>query len=476
MAGSRAGVHLVGDQHTLGRDMKRRTGARLAVVAAAITPIAVLAMRRRHQSAIPTRTPGADSRGRPRIVVLGAGFAGIETINALADSMPAGAADVLLVDQNNYHLFTPLLYQVATGAVDPRNIAYPLRPFCRRRGFDFLTAHVQSVNLVERYVETDAGRLRYDYLVLGLGSQTNFFGMREVEQRSLGLKSLAGASHVRRSVINCVEQSSRIDSAAERRRLLTFAVVGAGPTGVELVASLHDLVHNNLLPYYPSLQPEDTRIVLIEAMDTVLPGLDEKMRRIAGERMGQLGIDLRLSTRVAGIENGAVVTRGGDPIPAATIVWTAGIRPNPVAAGLAVEKSRDGRIVVDEYLRVPSAPNVFALGDNAYTLHPRTGKPLPANASVAVREGTSAGHNLARLVAGEPIRPFVYRSPGELIALGRRRAAAQLGPVTFGGLPAWLLWRGFYLTELMGTRNRIGVAIDWIAALFSRRYIANTEA
>lgn len=450
--------------------MQAKTRNRAALIAAAGVPLALLAARRRRA---PQRARTAGDR-RVSIVVAGAGFGGIAVLNALRDGGPNGA-DVLLIDQHNYHLFTPLLYQVATGSVDDQHIAYPLRPFCAGIPADFLCTTVRGVNLVDQVVETDAGRIRYDYLVLTLGSQTNFFGMQEVERKALGLKTIPAASAIRARIIDCVERAAVTADPEERRRLLTFAVVGAGATGVELVASLDDLLRSNLLPYYPRLRGDEPRIILVEAMETILSGTVPGMRAIAERRLADLGIDLRLNTAVAGINDGALVTRSGDRIEAGTIVWTAGIRPNPVAASLPVEKSRDGRIVVDEYLRIPSAPNVFALGDNAFVQPKDADAPLPANASVAVREGAAVGRNLVRLVSGQSLEPFAFRSPGEMIALGRGHAAATVGPFTFGGLPAWLAWRVFHLSQIMGVRSRLGVTLDWTAALLSRRYIANTE-
>ncbi|MBX6342181.1 MAG: NAD(P)/FAD-dependent oxidoreductase, partial [Thermomicrobiaceae bacterium] len=415
------------------------------------------------------------ARPAPRIVVAGAGFAGIYLLRNLREALGDLPADVLLIDRNNYHLFQPLLYQVATGSVEPDTIAYPLRPFSHQRGFEFLCAEVRGVNLIDQYVDTDAGRIPYDYLVLALGSQTNYFGMRDVEERALGLKTIPGATAIRRRILAAVERAAREPDPEARRRLLSFVVVGAGATGVELVGSIHDLLHNNLIPYYEDLDPDDVRIVLIEATDTILPGVDERLRRIAWQRLAELGIEVKLKTAVAGLRDGQVATRGGEAIPGETVIWTAGIRPNPVTAGLPVEKARDGRIVVDEYLRVPSHPNVFVLGDGAYFVDRRTGKALPPNAAVAVREGEATARNLARLVAGEPIEPFVYRPLGELMALGRWHAGAEIGPLVFGGLPAWLVWRMYYLTRLMGMKNRAAVVFDWVTTLFSRRYIANVQ-
>lgn len=430
-----------------------------------------LALRRRRVLA-----PGITGEGpRPRVVVAGAGFAGVSFLSELHQRLRPDEVEVTLIDQHNYHLFTPLLYQVATGSVDAAHVAFPLRPFCHRLGVNLLTTSISNVNLIDRVVETGDGPLPYDYLILGLGSQTNYFGMKEVEERTQGLKSIGDANAIRRSVIENIEEAATTEDPAARRRLLTFVIVGAGATGVELVASMHELIHHNLLPYYPRLDPGEARIVMIEATDQILPGVDERMRAIAMARLTELGIDLRLQTAVSGVEDGAVLTREGGRVPSATAIWTAGIRPNPVTASMAVEKSRDGRIVVDDCLRIPAHSNVFVLGDAAAFRLPGAERPLPPNAQAAVQEGPATARNIAHLLRGEPIMPFEYHPHGDLIALGRARAAAQIGTVVYGGFPAWVTWRGYYLTQLMGMKNRTGVAFDWISSLASRRYIADIE-
>lgn len=439
-------------------------GAGAAIVASA----AAVALQKQRPKA-----PPIPATRRPKIVVAGAGFAGVRLVSELRDRVAADQAEIVLIDQNNYHLFTPLLYQVATGSVEPANIAYPLLPFSHENNVRLFTARVLNVNLVDQRVTTDHGVFDYDYLALGLGSQTNYFGMREVEEQAESLKTVGAANSIRREVLWCIEEASKLDDPAARDRLLRFVVVGAGATGVELVSSMHDLIHNNLIPYYPNIKHDDVEIVLIEAMDTILPGVDERLKQITFSRLKELGIDLRLETAVSSVEAGTVITKAGERLPAETIVWTAGVKANPVTASLAVEKHRDGRVVVDEYLRIPGQPNVFVLGDSAYAINHKSKKPLPPNAQVAVQEGAETGKNLARLINNEPILPFRYRGKGDLIALGRVHAAAEIGPAAFGGFPAWIVWRGFYLTQLMGMKNRTGVIFDWITTIFSRRYIAN---
>ena len=424
----------------------------------------------------PARRPAVTRERKPKIVVAGAGFAGISTLEELSKRLPADAADVTLVDQNNYHLFTPLLYQVATGAVDSTNLTYPLRRFCATRGFNFVCSRIYGVNPMDGVLTTAAGQIDYDYLVIGLGSLTNYFGMEEVRERSCSLKSVQNAHELHRTIVRNFELATQTVDPEERRRLLTFIVVGGGATGIELTGSLHDLVEHNMIRYYPEIRREEARIILLEAGDHVLPGIHERIGQIALDRFADIGVDVRLNTRVAGIRDHAVITRDEEMIHGDVIVWTAGIRPNPITAGMAVEKARDGRVVVDEHLRIPAVPNIFALGDSAASIDPDSGNPLPPNAAVAVQEGESAGANLARLVQGEPLLPFDYTPMGELIALGRLRAAAELGPLVFNGMPAWVLWRMVYLTKLMGARNRAGLVLDWIASLFAQRKIVDTSA
>jgi NADH:ubiquinone reductase (H+-translocating) len=424
----------------------------------------------------PQQSADTFSRERkPRIVVAGAGFAGISALEELSKRLPSEAADVTLIDQNNYHLFTPLLYQVATGAVDSTNLTYPLRRFCATRGFNFICSRIYGVNPMDNVLTTAAGQIEYDYLVIGLGSQTNYFGMQEVQDRSYSLKEVQHAHDFHRKVVRNFELATQTADPEERKRLLTFIIVGGGATGIELTGSLHDLVEHNLIRFYPEIKRDEATIMLLEAGDHVLPGIHERIGQIALDRFAEIGIDLRLNTRVAGIRDNAVVTKDDELIYGDVIVWTAGIRPNPITAGLAVEKARDGRVVVDEHLRIPAVPSIFALGDSAASYDPETGDPLPPNAAVAVQEGEFAGANLARIIQGEPMLPFEYTPMGELIALGRLKAAAELGPFVFNGVPAWVIWRMVYLTKLMGTRNRAGLIVDWIASLFAQRTIVDTS-
>jgi NADH:ubiquinone reductase (H+-translocating) len=424
----------------------------------------------------PHSTFMSGQNSKPRIVVAGGGFGGIATLRALGSELPRGAADILLVDQNNYHLFTPLLYQAATGAVDSTNITYSLRRFCALQGFRFLASTIHGVDPIKKTLTTSSGQLPYDYLVLGLGSQTNYFGMIEIQQRAFSLKTVPDAATLRRQIFRNFERAAQLTDREQQRRLLTFIVVGGGATGVELIGSIHDLVRFNLLRYYPEIDESDARIILLEAGSALLAGIDERLGRIALRRFEEIGVDVHLNTMVAGVRDGAVITRDGARIPGEIIVWTAGIRPNPITAGLAVEKARDGRILVDAHLRVPAFTSIFALGDNAASLDPESGNPLPPNAAVAVEEGKSVGQNLARLVRGQPLEPFNYRAMGELVALGRLHAAAELGPIVFDGVPAWLVWRVVYLTKLIGAKNRAGLLLDWLASAFAHREIVDAEA
>lgn len=422
-----------------------------------------------------TGKPTVSRERKPKVVVAGAGFAGISALEELSKRLPPDAADVTLVDQNNYHLFTPLLYQVATGAVDSTNLTYPLRRFCATRGFNFVCSRIYGVNPMDQVLTTAAGQIDYDYLVIGLGSQTNYFGMDEVRERSYSLKTVHHAHELHRAIVRNFERATQTVDPEERRRLLTFIIVGGGATGIELTGSLHDLVEHNLIRFYPEIKRDEANIMLLEAGDKVLPGIHERIGQIALKRFADIGVDVRLNTRVAGIRDNAVITRDDEMIYGNVIVWTAGIRPNPITAGLPVEKARDGRVVVDEHLRVPAVPTIFALGDSSASIDRESGDPLPPNAAVAVQEGECAGANLARLVEGEPLLPFDYTPMGELIALGRLRAAAELGPFVFDGLAAWIIWRMVYLTKLMGARNRAGLVLDWIASLFAQRKIVDTS-
>jgi NADH dehydrogenase len=411
-----------------------------------------------------------------QIVVLGGGFAGLHLVRRLERRLRPGEAAVTLVDRQNYHLFTPLLYQVSTGELPPHAVAYPLRDATAPAGYRFLQSEVTAVDVERRRVGTADGELSYDHLVVAVGSVTNDFGIPGVRENALQVKWLSDAEALKRHVLDIFESAATEKDLARRREALTFIIVGAGPVGVELASSLRDLMDHTLRKIYPSINFRgDVAIHLIEGADRVLPGMDPRLSAIAMKRLEQQRIHVLVNTLVSKMGPGVVHTKDGAQLRARTIVWSGGVKVNPLVAAIDLPKSKDGRIVVDDRFRADGRDDVLVLGDAAYFEH--DGKGLPQLAQVAVLEAPAAARNLVALVRGEPTEPFVYKRKGDLVALGRTQAGAEfakLGGFVIGGLPAWTVWRVNYLMQLLGVRNRGTLLVEWVLSFFAGRLVANT--
>jgi NADH dehydrogenase len=451
-----------------------------------------LALRQRHtyahararssESAREARAAVLDGRGRGgqvrRVVILGAGFGGIAAADRLTRRLRSHRdVEVVLVDRDNYHLFTPMLYQVATGGTVPNNIIFAARLIATRHDFHFRSDAVTDFDLERRLVLTEHGPLSYNYLVVALGSVNNFFGIAGAAEHTYPLKSLADAITIRNRVIDCFEMAARETDERRRRALLRFLVVGAGATGVEFVASLQDAIAHSLFPVYPEIAPEEVSVELVEALPEILRGMPRGLADRAQRVLEGRGVLVRLNTAVAEIGGDFVRTKDGETIEAHTVVWAAGVKAVPLAAKLPGEKARDGRVAVDDHLRLPDHPEVFVLGDCARSIPPgaEDGKPLPPNAPVAIQQGEYVADQVAARL-GAPIagagRPFRYRYRGEMVALSRNDALAHVGPLELSGVPGFLMWRLYYFSQLMGFKNRTSVFVDWISTYLFRREIA----
>lgn len=423
------------------------------------------------QQALASRAAGQPRR---RIVVVGVGFGGLAAANrlgALVGDDPR--TDVLLLDRHNFHLFTPLLYQVATGGVEPGALAYPARVIARDHGFRYEEVTVRNVDLDRNTLETDAGPIEFDSLILAPGSVPNFFGMADAEERSLPLKWVTDGIRIRNQVINAFEMADRERDADRRRALLTTVIVGGGATGVELAASLSDLIFTTLLPNYPRISADDVRLVLVEARGTLLPGWNEQMGQVADRHLTRHHVQVMLNTTVSHVGEHAVELGSGDQIPTDTVVWTAGVRAEPLVTTLPGEKERDGRIRVDQNLELPEHPGVFVVGDAASVVLPGNQRPMPPTAWAAIGQGRAAAENAVRRLEGQSPRAFSMKPPGDLVSLGRGAAAADIFGMVFDGVAGWLLRRGVYLINLVGFRNRLLVALQWAFVTFHQRTIAS---
>lgn len=397
-----------------------------------------------------------DRASPPRVIVLGAGFGGLAAVRALRNA----PVDVLLVDANNYHLFTPLLYQVASSLLDPSQIAYPARAIIRRaRNVRFRLGRVRAVDLDRRRLVLDGAEVGYDYLILAAGAINDYFGNESLARRTFPLKSLDEALALRYRILEQFERASTTEDPATRRRLMRFAVVGAGPTGVEYVGALSELIRLVLRKDFPELDMSQVRVVLVDGLPHVLPAYRPRLRRAAERALEKKGVELVLGTFVRDTDDAGVHLVDGRTIEAGTVVWTAGVRASGLTGSLGVELTRRGQVKVGPALEIPGHPGAFAVGDLAFV--EQDGKPLPMISPVAIQEGNHAARNVLRLVQERPVEPFRYRNRGSMATIGRNQAVAEIGPFRFTGFAAWLVWLFVHLALLIGFRNRIVALVNW---------------
>ena len=395
-----------------------------------------------------------------RVVIVGAGFAGLAAARALAKVN----ADITLIDRRNYHLFQPLLYQVATSALSPADIAWPARGLLgRQRNARVVMARVTGIDADARRVATEDGRwYPYDYLILATGARHAYFG-RDAEWAPVapGLKKIDDATDIRRRVLLAFERAETEEAQAERARLLTFVVVGGGPTGVEMAGAIAELAHHTLRRDFRNIDPRSTRVLLIEAGARILPTFDPRLSQKARAALEGLGVEVRLGAPVTAC-SAAGVTVGGEEIGAGTIVWAAGVMASPAGKWLNAESDRAGRVLVGPDLVVPGYPGVYAVGDTV-SVAGAGGRPVPGVAPAAKQMGRHAGRLIARQIAGrgDAAEPFRYRDAGSMATIGRGAAVAEVRGVRLWGFPAWLLWAVAHVYFLIGARNRLVVATNW---------------
>jgi NADH dehydrogenase len=392
----------------------------------------------------------------PSVVIVGAGFGGLRAARALAGA----PVRVILLDRHNYHLFQPLLYQVATAGLEPEGIAKPVRAILRgQRNFEFRMAEVTGVDLGARTVRTDAGDVPYDQLILAMGGETNYYGNEGVARHGYGLKDVAEAVAIRNQVLRCFEEAMLESDAERRRALLTFVVVGGGPTGVEMAGAFSELVRLVLVKDYPRLDLGDVRILLLEASDRLLIAMPPRLSAAAAATLGSKHVEVRFGAAVEAYDGASARLRGGETIPARTLVWAAGVRAAALAAALGLRTGPQGRLAVEPTLQVPGHPEVFVIGDAAWV--DDGGPPHPMMAPVALQMADTAARNVARALQGRPSEPFRYRNPGSLATIGRSAAVAHLHGLSFTGFPAWVVWLVVHLLQLIGFRNKLLVLINW---------------
>jgi NADH:quinone reductase (non-electrogenic) len=391
----------------------------------------------------------------PRIVIIGAGFGGLSAAKQLAKA----PFSVTIVDRHNYHLFQPLLYQVATAGLSPGDIASPIRGILRRqKNTNVILAKVSRIDTARREVVAEGHRIPYDYLLIATGAEHAYFG-HDWSSYAPGLKTIDDATHLRRRILLAFERAETEPDADERRRLLNFVVVGGGPTGVEMAGAIAELAKRALAADFRSIDPRSARIVLIEAGPRLLAPFSPALSEAARRSLEQLGVEVRLEASVTDCDCSGV-SLGTERLQTRTIVWAAGVRASPVAEWLGAESDRAGRVKVKADLSVPGYPNIFVIGDAASATG-HDGKPLPGVAAVAKQQGRYVADLLKAGAAGGTPAAFRYRDIGSMATIGRKRAVAQIGAFQASGLVAWLLWSLAHIYFLIGFRNRLAVAINW---------------
>jgi len=377
---------------------------------------------------------------------------------------------VTLLDRHNYHLFQPLLYQVATASLSPGDIASPIRWILRKqRNVEVLLAEAREIDPVIRRVIVDGGHtVPYDYLVLAPGAAHAYFGHPEWELRAPGLKTLDDALEMRRRTLVAFEAAERETDPEKQRRLLTFAIVGGGPTGVELAGALAEIARQSLVKDFRRIRPESARIVLIEGGPALLGAFPDRLRDKARQVLERLGVEVRTGSIVTGIDDECVTFKHGDTterLAAGTILWGAGVAASPIAKSLGVPLDRSGRATPESTLALAQHPNIFIVGDLCAFV--QDGKPLPGVAQVAMQQGTQAGKNVLRAISGQPLQPFRYKDYGIMATIGRGSAVGDVYGLKISGLFAWLFWIFLHIFWLIGFRNRIVVMTEWAWAYFS---------
>jgi len=395
----------------------------------------------------------------PHVVVIGGGFGGLMAAKALTRA----PVSVTLLDRHNHHLFQPLLYQVATATLSPGDIASPIRWILRRaRNVRVLLGDVRAIDTQTRRVRLeDDSTIDYDFLIVATGASHTYFGHDEWAKDAPGLKTLEDALAIRRRILVAFERAERETDPARQQRLMTFVMVGGGPTGVELAGTLAEIAHQTRREFR-NIDTRNTRIVVVEAGPTILPAFAPKLRDAARASLRRLRVEVREQTRVTGVDAGGVAL-GEERLEAGTVLWTAGVAASPLLATLGVPLDRAGRVTVERDLSIPGHPEVFVVGDAAAFVDAK-GQPLPGVAQVAMQGGVHAARMIQRRIKDEPSRAFIYKDKGNMAIIGRGSAIADIRGLRFSGPIAWLAWLFLHIFELIGFRNRIVVMVEWAAA------------
>jgi NADH dehydrogenase len=393
----------------------------------------------------------------PHIVILGAGFGGLTAAKKLRNA----PVRITLIDRHNYHLFQPLLYQVAIAGLIPAQVAYPVRTIFRgQKNLTFQMGEVTAIDFEKRYVKLDGSVIAYDYLILAAGGQTNFIGLDSVKENGFQIKDIQSAIATRNHLLGQFESASREADADKRRPMLTFVIVGGGPTGVETSGALAELISHVMRKEYPELDVREARVLLLEAGNALIASYPDPLRRATLRLLQGKNVEVMFGAKLIDYNGRRVTLADGAQIEANTLIWTAGVKAAEVVETLGVQRAGSGRVRTEATLQLPDHPEVYVVGDAAY-FEDANGRPLPMLSTVAIQQGNAVAENIRRAVKGSPQKPFQYRDPGLLATIGRNAAVARIWGLSFSGFIAWLIWVGLHIYRIIGFRNRLVVLINW---------------
>ena len=431
------------------------------------------------------------AKNKKKLVILGGGFAGVECARQLESSFKNNSeVEIIMISEDNFLLFTPMLPQVASGIIETRHIVMPIRAICKKT--KFYEGRIKNVDPFGKLVtlwgtgEKRGVSIYYDYLVVALGSETNFFGMADVEKNAYTMKTLNDAVVLRNRVVDMLEQADNETDTILRDSLLTFVIVGGGFAGIETAGELLDLLLD-ARKHYPTIHKDDIRVIVLEALSMILPGFNEKLADFSKEKMIERGIDIRLRTAVTSFDGTEVTVKSLDENPknsvneskisgirTKTLIWTAGVTPvNTIKRSMF--KTDKGKIIVNDFLEVPEFPGVFAIGDCALFMDPQTNRPFAPTAQIAEAEAKIAAHNLNALIKNSEKKKFVYHSKGQMAIIGKRTGIATFLGMNISGFLAWLIWRNVYLSKIASPDKKVRIFLDWIIDLFFDRDISRLK-
>jgi NADH dehydrogenase len=393
----------------------------------------------------------------PHIVIIGAGFAGLETARGLANA----PVRITLIDKNNHHVFQPLLYQVAIAGLLPSEIAQPVRTiFRKQKKLTFQMGEVTAVDFDEKFIRLNGSVIAFDYLVISAGARANFFGFDALEKYGLQLKDIDTAVQTRNHLLSMFEQASHEGDAEKRKAMLTFVIVGGGPTGVETAGALSELITHVMKKDFPRLNLSDAQVILLEAGPSLINAYPDELREATFKLLRNKNVDIRLNTKMLDFNGQRVALGDGSAIETQTLIWTAGAKVAEIVDSLGVEQASMGRVRVAPSLQLLQFPDAFVIGDAAFLVN-GNGQPLPMLSTVAIQQGKSTAKNIRRMVDGKEPLPFHYKDPGLLATVGRNAAVARIFGISFSGFIAWVIWVFLHIYRIIGFRNRLIVMFNW---------------